>query len=417
MKGTAERMRAWRGPALFSYGFRPFFLGAGIWAALAMALWVAALTGRLSLPTHFDPVSWHAHEFLFGYLGAVVAGFLLTAVPNWTGRLPIIGAPLALLATFWVLGRVAVAVSAHLPPLAVAIADLSMPVLLALAIAREIVRGRNWRNLIVLALLAIMILGNGLFHWAVSQGQYAVDGAGFRLGLSGGVMMIAVIGGRIVPSFTRNWLVKRGEARLPAPSGRFDRVALLVLPAALAAWVAAPASAAAGTALLLAGVIHVARLARWRPVLTGGEPLVWVLHLGYAFLPAGALALGAAILWPALLPVSAALHLWLAGAIGMMTLAVMTRATLGHTGQALTAGHGTAALYLLLLVAVVARVCAGLYADWAKGLYDLAGLAWIGAFGGFAFIYGPLLLRRRSEGRTANPGRRAQARSHPAKTT
>ncbi|WP_343079496.1 NnrS family protein [Ostreiculturibacter nitratireducens] len=417
MKGTAERMRAWRGPALFSYGFRPFFLGAGIWASLAMALWVAALTGRLSLPTHFDPVSWHAHEFLFGYLGAVVAGFLLTAVPNWTGRLPIIGAPLAVLATFWVLGRVAVAVSAHLPPLAVAIADLSMPVLLALAIAREIVRGRNWRNLIVLALLAIMILGNGLFHWAVSQGQYAVDGAGFRLGLSGGVMMIAVIGGRIVPSFTRNWLVKRGEARLPAPSGRFDRVALLVLPAALAAWVAAPASAAAGTALLLAGVIHVARLARWRPVLTGGEPLVWVLHLGYAFLPAGALALGAAILWPALLPVSAALHLWLAGAIGMMTLAVMTRATLGHTGQALTAGHGTAALYLLLLVAVVARVCAGLYADWARGLYYLAGLAWIGAFGGFAFIYGPLLLRRRSEGRTANPGRRAQARSHPAKTT
>ena len=417
MTATAAQMRAWRGPALLSFGFRPFFLGAGIWAVLAMALWVAELTEWLSLPTAFDPVSWHAHELLFGYLGAVAAGFLLTAVPNWTGRLPIVGAPLGLLAALWLLGRVAVAVSAHLPPLAVALTDLSMPVVLALAILREIVKGRNWRNLIVLAILGTLILGNGLFHWQAAQGEYAAGGAGLRLGLAAGVMMIAVIGGRIVPSFTRNWLVKRGEARLPAPFARFDRAALLTLLAALALWVAAPGSGAAGAALLLAGVLHLARLARWRGASTGAEPLVWVLHLGYAFLPAGALALGVAALWPAMLPAATAQHLWMAGAIGMMTLAVMTRATLGHTGQPLTAGRGTAALYLMLLVSVLARVLAAAHADWAGPLYDLAGLGWIGAFGGFVLVYGRLLLRKRTEGRSAVQGKPGQPQSRPTTRT
>lgn len=124
MTTTAEQMRAWRGPALLSYGFRPFFLGAGLWAALSMALWVGMLTGRLALPTAFDPASWHAHEFLFGYLGAVIAGFLLTAVPNWTGRLPIVGWSLGRLFALWLAGRGTVMVSLHLPPWAVAVADL-----------------------------------------------------------------------------------------------------------------------------------------------------------------------------------------------------------------------------------------------------------------------------------------------------
>jgi uncharacterized protein involved in response to NO len=387
-------MRAWTGPAILTYGFRPFFLGAAVWAALAMALWVPMLSGLVVLSTAFDPVSWHGHEFLFGYLGAVVAGFLLTAVPNWTGRLPIVGWGLGALAALWFAGRVAVATSSALPPAVVAAVDLAFPLVLAIAIGREIVAGRNWRNLIVLGMLAVFALGNGLFHWEAARGGYAAQGHGLRLGLAAGLMMMAVIGGRIVPSFTRNWLARRGPGRLPVPPmQRFDLVALLVLLAALLLWVAWPLDLVTGAALVLAGALHLARLARWAGHRTLAEPLVAVLHAGYAFLPLGALALGAEIVAPGAIGAAAAQHLWMGGAIGLMTLAVMTRATLGHTGQALTAGPGTVAIYAALVAAVLARVAAGVWPGEAGLLHAAAGLFWIGAFGGFGVVYGGLLLR------------------------
>ncbi|MCL4675813.1 MAG: NnrS family protein, partial [Pararhodobacter sp.] len=231
---TAQQMRAWRGPAILTFGFRPFFFGGATWAALAMALWVPMLSGHLTLPTAFDPVSWHAHEVLFGYLGAVIAGFLMTAVPNWTGRLPIVGWRLGALAALWLSGRLVVLVSVALPASLVAVVDLAFPVALAYAIGREIVAGKNWRNLIVLAMLTVFALGNLVFHIEAAQGGYAAQGYGFRLGLGAGILMIGVIGGRIIPSFTRNWLAKRGPGRLPVPPmQKFDRVALAVLAAAL----------------------------------------------------------------------------------------------------------------------------------------------------------------------------------------
>jgi len=167
---TMQRHRAWRGPAVLSFGFRPFFLLGALWAALAMGLWVAMLAGRLTLPTAFDPVSWHAHEFLFGYLGAIIAGFLLTAVPNWTGRLPVTGWPLAGLVAAWLAGRVAVTVSQDLPPLAVALAELALVAALAVLLGREIIVGRNWRNLPVIGLLAVFGFANALFHWDAASG-------------------------------------------------------------------------------------------------------------------------------------------------------------------------------------------------------------------------------------------------------
>lgn len=394
MTTTAEQMRAWTGPAILTYGFRPFFFGAAIWAALAMTLWVPMLSGHLTLTTAFDPVSWHAHEFLFGYLGAVIAGFLLTAVPNWTGRLPIVGWPLGGLFLLWLAGRVAVAMSGTLPAGVAATVDLSFPLVLAAAIGREIVAGKNWRNLIVLAMLAVFALGNGLYHWEAARGDYAAQGYGLRLGLAAGVMMIAVIGGRIVPSFTRNWLVRRGPGKLPAvPMQGFDKVALLALLAALLMWVALPTSLVTAVLLGLAGALHAIRLARWAGIRTAAEPLVLVLHAGYAFLPLGAIALSAEILMPGVFGMAAAQHLWMGGAVGLMTLAVMTRATLGHTGQELHAGPGTVAIYLALVTAVLARVAAGVWTDKAMALHSLAGVAWIGAFGGYAVLYGRFLLR------------------------
>jgi uncharacterized protein involved in response to NO len=391
---TAQQMRAWTGPAILTFGFRPFFFGATVWAALAMVLWVPMLSGHLTLPTTFDPVSWHAHEFLFGYLGAVVAGFLLTAVPNWTGRLPIVGWWLGMLAGLWLAGRVAVAVSGSLPPLLAATIDLAFPVVFALAIGREIVAGRNWRNLIVVGLLGVFIIGNALFHWEAARGDYAAQGYGLRLGLGAGVMMIAVIGGRVVPSFTRNWLVKQRSATLPvSPMQTFDKAALVALLVALVLWVALPIAAVTGFVLFLAGVSHVIRLSRWAGHKTLAEPLVTVLHAGYAFVPLGALALAAEILLPGTFGMAGAQHLWMAGATGLMTLAVMTRATLGHTGQALTAGSGTVLIYVTLTLSVLARVVAGMWPEISGLMHIMAGLFWITAFGGFGVIYGALLLR------------------------
>ncbi len=394
MSTTAEQMRAWRGPAILTFGFRPFFLGAAVWATLSMVLWVLMLSDVIALPTVFDPVSWHAHEFLFGYLASVVAGFLLTAVPNWTGRLPLVGWPLGGLFALWLAGRIAVMFSAVLPPVVVAAIDLSMPVTLGLVLAREIVAGKNWRNLVVLGMLAVFTLANGVFHWEAATGAYPAQGYGLRLGLGAGMMMIGVIGGRVVPSFTRNWLAKRGDGRLPVPPmQQFDKLALLSLLVALSLWVALPLHPIAGLALVFAALMHFARLSRWAGDRTWPEPLVLVLHAGYAFVPLGALTIGAEILWPGTFGTASAQHLWMAGAVGLMTLAVMTRATLGHTGQPLTAGSGTVAIYIALVLAVLARIGAGLWPDQSGWLHIIAGTCWILSFGGFCVVYGPLLLR------------------------
>ncbi|HDR28080.1 NnrS family protein [Rhodovulum sp.] len=394
MATTSQLRRAFSGPALLAQGHRPFFLFGSLWAAAAMTLWIAMLGGAVALPTVFDPVSWHAHAFLFGYLGAVTAGFLLTAVPNWTGRLPLMGWPLLALVLVWAAGRVAVSVSALLPFGLAAAVDLAFPLALAGVTLREIVAGRNWRNLSVWALLVMMTLGQGLFHLDALRGDYAAGGLGLRVALAAAIGMILLIGGRVVPSFTRNWLAQRRETRLPAPLGRFDGIALATAGLALMVWTVAPAHWLAALLCLLAGVLHLIRLGRWVGHRTLAEPLVWVLHLSYALVPVGFLAVGLASVLPGLGAVTAAQHVWMAGAVGMMTLAIMTRASLGHSGRPLTASPAVAALYLVLLVAVMARFAEGLGAPgW---LLHLAGAGWIAAFLGFALLYWPILTRPRA---------------------
>lgn len=390
---SAEQMRAWAGPALFSFGFRPFFLFGAAWAVLAMLLWLPALAGALALPSRFDPVSWHAHEFLFGYLGAVLAGFLLTAVPNWTGRLPMVGWRLAALFALWVAGRIAVLVSALLPAGIAPVVDLAFPVVLGGLILREIVAGQNWRNLMVLGLLVVFTLANALYHIEAITGGSPAQGIGLRLGLATAVMMIAVIGGRIVPSFTHNWLVKADRPARPAPPmRRFDKLVLLVTLPVLALWVFWPFAPQTGVALIGMGALHLARQARWQPHHTLREPLLWVLHAAYFFVPAGAVALGLDLIAGG--PGTAAVqHLWMTGAIGAMTMAVMTRASLGHTGQALTANAATVAIYLCIFGAVLARVLSSAHI----ALSHLSGVLWLAAFAGFLAAYGPSLLRPKPE--------------------
>lgn len=399
---TMEKVRAWRGPAVLSYGFRPFFLGGALYAGLVMALWVPWFLGEISLPSAFDPVSWHNHALLFGFVPAVVAGFLMTAVPNWTGRLPVVGWPLAGLVALWLAGRCAVALSLHLPPLVTALVTLAFPVVLALVIGREIVAGRNWRNLKVLAVLVGLTAAQAWFHALAAQGADTRPAA--HAGLAAAVLLITLIGGRIVPSFTTNWLKRAKPGRLPAPPDGVDRFTLMATAVALVVWVAVPvfagtgptAAAMAVPALLIgAGLLNLVRLLRWVPHRTWGEPLVTVLPAAYAFVPLGFLLVGAgaALDQPAL--GTAGVHAWGAGAIGLMTLAVMTRASRAHTGRPLTAPAGTVGLYLAVTVAALTRIGATLWPDHWSALSLAAGGAWCAAFLGFALLYGPMLLRPR----------------------
>ncbi len=376
------------GSAIMRQGFRLFFPAAGVWALAAVAIWLAAFQGRLSVPTGFSAVAWHAHEMIFGFVPAVIAGFLLTAMPNWTGRQPIQGLPLATLFALWVAGRAAVGTSALIGTGTAAALDLAFLAVLFGTVLREIVAGRNWRNLPITLVLAALFAANLLTHLE-AVGLSATGAIGQRLGIALVVLLISLIGGRIVPSFTRNWLRLHGATRLPAVHGILDSVSIAVLIAALAGWVVAPQTSASAIGLLLAAVLAFFRLARWQGHQTLTEPLLWSLHVGYAWVPIGLLLLGAAVFLPDL-PSTAGMHALTAGAIGAMTLAVMTRATLGHSGRALTADRWTVAIYLFVAAAAAVRVAAPILSDAYFPLLWASAAAWIAAFGIFVIRYGRL---------------------------
>jgi uncharacterized protein involved in response to NO len=393
LTGGVPRYRDRSGPIILSAGFRPFFLLAALWSALAVPLWLALLGGHATLPTALPAAVWHAHEMIFGFGAATVAGFLLTAIPNWTGRLPLQNVPLAGLAALWLAGRMALLLSETLGASVAAIADLAFPAVFLAVIAREIIAGRNWRNLPMLVALGLLLTGNLLVHLE-ALGLARTAAAGNRLGIATLLMLIGLVGGRIIPSFTGNWLAKhRRDVEPPAVFSRFDGSVLGVTALALAAWVFDPDSAVVPWAALLAGIGAFARLARWRGQATRSEPLLWILHLGYAWLGIGFLLLAASAAVPDL-PASSALHALTAGAIGTMTLAVMTRASLGHTGRPLTAGPLTTTIYGLVTLAAILRVVAPLCGGHASLTLWLAGLSWAGAFGMFALAYGRILARR-----------------------
>lgn len=387
---TSSRQRAHNGWPLLAAGFRPFFLLGSVYAGLAILVWLPAFYGELTLLSAFAPRDWHVHEMLYGYLPAVITGFLFTAIPNWTGRLPIQGTPLLALVVVWIAGRLCVTFSAETGWLTAMLVDASFLLLVAAAAAREILAGRNWKNLNVVALVLLLLAGNVAFHLEAHFNGAAETG--IRIGIAVVVLLISLIGGRVVPSFTRNWLVRENPGRLPVPFGRFDMIVVAIGALALAAWVVNSAGQVTGAALAFAGLLHLVRLGRWAGDRTWRERLVLILHIGYAFVPLGFLLNAMAAF--DLVPAGAGVHAWMAGAAGTMTLAVMTRATLGHTGQPLTASPATQAIYAAVIVAALSRICAVLEPVYSEPLLHLAAFAWAAAFIGFAISFGPLLAGR-----------------------
>ncbi len=368
-------------PPILQNAFRPFFLGGAVWAALLVPLWVTEYFGWTGF---LNGMAGHAHEMLYGFLASIICGFALTAIPNWTGRAPVAGTGLAILFGLWLIGRAAYLADGG--PWISWLDHAFLPAFSAVVI-REILAGKNWRNLPIALLIGLFALSHLAFH--VPEFSDAAVRATFAMTL----LLVALIGGRIVPSFTRNWLAQHHPAaveRLATPMQMFDKLMIGVTVIAVAGWTFFPDDIATGLLMIAAGAGQLGRLVRWKGARTVGEPLVWSLHAGFLWLFLSLVLTGASIVLPENVPAAAGLHAIAAGLIGSMTLAVMTRASLGHTGRPRIAGRLTTLIYGLVHAGALLRVVSAFHANDPLILLP-ASLLWSGAFALFAAGYSPML--------------------------
>ena len=392
-KHGSKREREWQGHAVFSGGFRPFFLFASLFAVFAITLWLLELLGMDVINTRLAPVEWHKHEMLFGYTSAVIAGFLFTAVPNWTGRLPVIGYRLMAIFALWLAGRVAMLLGDAVPYNVTAIIEAAFLPVLGAVIAREIIAGQNWRNIRVLIPVIGLGLTNIWFHIDIINN--GTGAAPVRMGFTAILILLMLIGGRIIPSFTRNWLTRQEAGKLPVPFNRYDVAVTASSAIALIFWVFIE-HPLLGPVFALLGVLHIVRLWRWAGLRTLPNPLLLVLHIFYAFIPVGFLTLAVGM-WFDLPQVNvAALHVFGIGAVGGMTIAVMVRASLGHTGRTLASSTVLNLAMVMVGISMFLRVIGAIWPEYDWAITGSA-LAWIVAFGLFAFKVGPWLLVPRAK--------------------
>jgi uncharacterized protein involved in response to NO len=388
MTDQAQGGAGYQGPALFSYGFRPFFLGAALFAALAIPAWILTLAGVGGLGFLYPARDWHVHEMVFGFLPAVITGFLFTAIPNWTDRTPIRGTVLILVSILWLAGRLLMAVPLLTPVLSVSV-DAAFLVVVAGLVWREIAAVKSWSHAPMGGLISLYACANIVFHVLALSG--AATDRPERMALALVMVLLALIGGRVTPNFTREFLAGQGMAEQPASFSRFDGLSVLLVVIAAVAWIVQPHAMVTGWLFLSSGVFNVGRLLRWYGWLTWREPLVLILNLGYGWLALSLLILGSAILWLDLPPADA-VHVLTTGAVGVMTLAVMTRASLGHTGRPKHASPLTVCIYLLVNLGALLRIVGPVTALPTNMMLTAAAVAWSGAYLLFALVYGRFLL-------------------------
>lgn len=378
--------------ALWNLGFRPFYLLAGVFAVLALVLWTAHFAGWLAGASYLRDPLWHAHEMIFGYAFAVIAGFLFTAVCNWTGKSTPTGSKLAAIAALWVAGRVLLATPW---PLAAAAADTAFALALAAGIGVPLVASGNRRNYFFIALMLAIGGANLAFHLAMSGHLEIPVRDMLQLGLNLIAFIMALMGGRVIPMFTANGVPGTRPVRRPW----LERVALASLLVLLAADLAHLPPEVVAVIAGIAGAAHAWRLALWQPLLTRGTPLVWILHAAYAWLALYLIlrALGGFDL----VPVNLATHALTIGAIGGLTLGMMTRTARGHTGRPLLAEAAETACYVLINLAAIVRVFVPLAAPaFYRDTVILSGVLWAAAFAVFVWKYWAILTRPRVDGRS-----------------
>jgi uncharacterized protein involved in response to NO len=383
------------GPTILQNSFRPFFIAAGFWATLAVPFWLLSYAGILVVPDNFDILLWHQHEMLYGFTSAAITGFILTAIPNWTGKLPIRGVHLGLLISLWILGRIGFLTTVTIGPLATAVFDLPFLIVLVLTITREIISGNNWRNIPVVILISVFALGNFLVHLQILNIIETAE-LGLRLSMFVLSVLVALIGGRIIPSFTRNWLVKINSRVLPNQMGVFDKIALITLVIFVIAQIAKPEHQATALLALFAGLLHSLRLMRWKGWMTFAEPLIWILHIAYAWLVIALVLIGLSGLSD-FVPYTSAIHALTVGAFSTMILAVMTRASLGHTNRVLKATTGTTTVFILITFAAILRVYEPFLNESNNLVIWISGIVWTAAFALFSILYFPILTQARKQ--------------------
>ncbi len=381
---------------VFAAGFRPAFLAAGLAAFVLVPIWAAIYVYGLTLPCPWPPTLWHAHEMMFGFIGAAIAGFLLTAVPNWTGQRGVAGAPLAVLLAVWFAARVAVATASWWPAGVVAALDLAFFPLLAAFIAPPLLRAgnRNWPLPLVLVALTIC---DAVFHVEILRHDAAAATRAILVAIDLVLLLVTIIGGRIVPAFTSGAL--RGEGVTMRTFPGVGPAAIVAMAAVVLVDAIAPGGRVAGATAAVAALIQAVRLAQWRSGRTLSKPLVWVLHLGYAWIPLG-LALKCAALLGGYAIAAFWLHALTVGALATMILGVITRAALGHSGRPLELDPRTVVAYVLLLLAGLVRVFGFALLGLAYPIVILvAAFLWTSAFALFLWVYAPILVSPRADGR------------------
>ncbi|MDH3641159.1 MAG: NnrS family protein [Gammaproteobacteria bacterium] len=382
---------------ILALGFRPFYLGAALFAALAVPAWFAAYRGWFVLGGGLPGVAWHAHEMLFGFAPAVIAGFLLAAVRNWTGRPTPTGRGLASLFGLWLAGRVVMVVG----PASVAIVvDVAFLPVLALVLGIPILRSRNTRNLFVPAILVLLAIANLAFHLAYRDSTLLVTPAvAIRVAADALTCLMAVIAGRVIPAFAANAIDGLHPRRWPVIEWlAIGSVVLIALADILSIWWLPPAWACAAI-LTFAAVTHLVRLLGWQPWRMRHNLLLGVLPISYCWIPIYLALRG----WPPesqLTIAPLALHALVIGAMAGLMLSMMTRSALGHTGRALTAGRREAAIFLAIHAAAIARVAVPFVWPAAHTLsVGVASALWTVAFATFAIGYWPILTRPRIDGK------------------
>lgn len=384
--------------SLFAYGFRSNFLLAGVAAVVLVPLWALSFAAGTPLGSAWPPTLWHAHEMLFGFISVAIAGFMLTAVPSWTGQKGFAGAPLIALAAVWLIARLTIASSGLWPAWVPAIADLAFLPLLAVFVAIPLVRSKN-RNTPLLLVLGLLWIANLVFHWALYRHDAPLARHAILVGIDIVLLLVTVIGGRIIPAFTTAALRQMG--REAALRSRTSLTVLAVLAMACIAlgdvfW---PDRGVAGWLAAAAAAIQLLRLMQWRTLHTLRQPIVWILHLAYAWLPLG-LALKAAALLGGHGFAAFWLHALTVGALTTMILAVMTRAALGHTGRPLIVHPLIVVAYGLLTAGALMRVFGLWICGWSYPTVILwAALFWTTAFALFIGVYAPILCGPRVDGK------------------